>query len=273
MIRGVSRASLKTLRGEVERLASGLSSRDRTVLARQLAAVGDALTAQPRLRRALADASIADEARSGLAATLLQDKIGSSAMAMTLAAVRLRWSSPWNLVDSLEQAADDVLLLDADESGALGEVEDELFRFERILEAEPELTTVLDSATQPVERRLGLLRELVSDKVTPATLQLLEQAIRSGRRRGVVAAIGRLLEDAAARQDRSVARVISAVPLTDAQENRLTRLLSEQFGRRISVRTAVEPGVRGGLVIRIGDEVIDGSVSARLAAARQALTG
>jgi F-type H+-transporting ATPase subunit delta len=50
-------------------------------------------------------------------------------------------------------------------------------------------------------------------------------------------------------------------------------VLSEQFGRRISVRTAVEPGIRGGLMIRIGDEVIDGSVSTRLAAARTAVTG
>jgi F-type H+-transporting ATPase subunit delta len=70
-----------------------------------------------------------------------------------------------------------------------------------------------------------------------------------------------------------VARVVSAVPLTDAQESRLTAVLSEQFGRRISVRTAVEPGIRGGLMIRIGDEVIDGSVSTRLAAARTAVTG
>jgi F-type H+-transporting ATPase subunit delta len=100
---------------------------------------------------------------------------------------------------------------------------------------------------------------------------LLEHAIRSGRRRGITAAISRLLEDAAARQDRSIARVISAVPLTDAQESRLSAVLSEYFRRRISVRTAVEPAVRGGLMIRIGDEVIDGTVSTRLALARNAL--
>jgi F0F1-type ATP synthase delta subunit len=48
-------------------------------------------------------------------------------------------------------------------------------------------------------------------------------------------------------------------------------VLSEYFRRRISVRTAVEPAVRGGLMIRIGDEVIDGTVSTRLALARNAL--
>lgn len=142
---------------------------------------------------------------------------------------------------------------------------------ERILEAEPQLTTLLDSAAQPTDRRVELLRTLVSTKVTPTAMLLLEHAIRSGRRRGITAAISRLLEDAAARQDRSIARVTSAVPLTDAQESRLSAVLSEYFRRRISVRTAVEPAVRGGLMIRIGDEVIDGTVSTRLALARNAL--
>jgi F-type H+-transporting ATPase subunit delta len=273
MIRGVSRASLDTLRANVEGLIAGLSSSDRSALSEQLAAVGSLLTVQPRLRRALANASTPPDARSNLATTILQNKIGSSTMAVTQSAVLLQWSAPWDLVDAIEQDADDVLLYDAEQAGSLGEIEDELFRFERILEAEPELTTLLDSATQPADRRVGLLRDLLSGKVTPITMLLLEHAIRSGRRRGITAAIGRLLEDAAARQDRSVARVISAVPLTDAQESRLTAVLSEQFGRRISVRTAVEPAVRGGLMIRIGDEVIDGTVSTRLAAARKAVTG
>ena len=273
MIRGVSRASLDTLRADVEQGISDLSSTDRSALSEQLSAVGVLLTAQPRLRRALADPSMSPEARSTLATTLLQDKIGSSAMAVIRTAVQQRWSSPWDLVDSIEQTADDVLLYDAEVAGSLGEIEDELFRFERILEAQPQLTTLLDSAAQPPDRRVQLLRTLVSGKVTPITMLLLEHAIRSGRRHGIAAAIGRLLEDTAARRDRSIARVISAVPLTDAQESRLGAVLSEYFRRRISVQTAVEPAVRGGLMIRIGDEVIDGTVSTRLAQARNAVAG
>jgi F-type H+-transporting ATPase subunit delta len=273
MMRGVSRASLDSLRADLEGVLAGLSSTDRSALSEQLAAVGGVLTAQPRLRRALGDASTPPEARSALATTILQNKIGSSAMSVTQMSVQRRWSSPWDLVDSVEQASDDVLLYDSEQAGTLGEIEDELFRFERILEVDPQLASLLDAAAQPADRRVGLLRNLVSGKVTPITMELLEHAVRSGRRRGVVAAISRLLEDAAARQDRSVARVISAVPLTDAQESQLTAVLSEKFGRRISVRTAVEPGIRGGLTIRIGDEVIDGSISTRLAAARNAVTG
>ena len=223
------------------------------------------------MRRALADPSTPPEARANLATTLLQNKIFSSAIGVVQTTVRERWSSPWDLVDSIEQIADDILLYDAEAAGSLGEIEDELFRFERILEAEPQLTTLLDSAAQPTDRRVELLRTLVSTKVTPTAMLLLEHAIRSGRRRGITAAISRLLEDAAARQDRSIARVISATTFTAAQERRLSDVLSENYRSGISVPPTTEPAVRGGLMIRIGDEVIDGTVSTRLALARNAL--
>ena len=274
MIRGVSRASLDTLRAEVER--AHLRIFPRPIAARcpssslrsggcsppSLVCAAPSPTRRRRPRPARTSRRPSCRTRSVRAR-----------WRVVQTAVRQRWSSPWDLVDSIEQIADDVLLYDAEAAGSLGEIEDELFRFERILEAEPQLTTLLDSAAQPTDRRVELLRTLVSGKVTPITMLLLEHAIRSGRRRGITAAIGRLLEDAAARQDRSIARVISAVPLTDAQESRLIAVLSEYFRRRISVRTAVEPAVRGGLMIRIGDEVIDGTVSTRLAHARNAVAG
>jgi ribosomal protein S18 acetylase RimI-like enzyme len=118
-----NRASLDTLRADVEQGISDLSSTDRSALSEQLSAVGVLLTAQPRLRRALADPSMSPEARSTLATTLLQNKIGSSAMAVVRTAVQQRWSSPWDLVDSIEQTADDVLLYDAEVAGSLGEIE------------------------------------------------------------------------------------------------------------------------------------------------------
>jgi F-type H+-transporting ATPase subunit delta len=70
-----------------------------------------------------------------------------------------------------------------------------------------------------------------------------------------------------------VARVVSAVPLSDAQEARLAAALSGIYGRAMSVRTALDPTVQGGLVVRVGDEVIDGSIATRFAAARAALAG
>jgi F-type H+-transporting ATPase subunit delta len=188
-------------------------------------------------------------------------------------AARLRWSRPWDLVDGLEDIADDALFAAAEKNGSLDEVEDELFRFERILAAQSPLTTLLDELTVPAERRVGLLRDLLGRKVQPVTEQLLEHAVASGRKRSIELAIDDLLDAGARRRERSVARVLSAVPLTTEQETRLASVLSTMYGRPISVRSAVDPTVQGGLVIRVGDELIDGSIATRFATARSQLAG
>jgi F-type H+-transporting ATPase subunit delta len=266
-----SRAALAELRERVD--DASVSADHLTQLADELYAVTDALVSQPRLRRTLGDPATAPQARVGLVATLFEGKVATRTLEVVQAAVEQRWSSPWDLTDGLELTADDSLLGAAEKRGELAEVEDELFRFERVLAVESRLTTLLDEMSVAPERRVRLLHNVLDGKVTPVTLALLEHAVASTRRRSIEAAIDDLLEAAAARQSRSVARVISAVPLTDAQESRLSSVLERMYGRPIAIRSAVEPAVQGGLVIRVGDEVIDGSVASRFAAARKALAG
>jgi F-type H+-transporting ATPase subunit delta len=86
-------------------------------------------------------------------------------------------------------------------------------------------------------------------------------------------AIDDLLEEAAARRAESTARVLSAVELSTEQLDRLTSALGQVYGRAMTVRAATDPAVRGGLVVRVGNEVIDGSVATRLLTARSALAG
>jgi F-type H+-transporting ATPase subunit delta len=162
------------------------------------------------------------------------------------------------------------LFASAERNGTLSTVEDELFRFGRILDGEPGLSTLLDDQTESLERRQGLLRSLIDGKVDPSTVALVHQAL-ARRRRGFAMQVQNLAADASGRQGRSIAQVRSAVPLNAAQEARLAQLLSDTYGRSIGVRVEVDPSVRGGLVIRVGDELIDGSVATRLAAVRSAL--
>ena len=151
-------------------------------------------------------------------------------------------------------------------TGALDEVEDELFRFERILDGEGELAGLLDDRTVDTERRvgaarLGARRQGAAGHSRPARARRLQRPAQHCPWRSTTCS-----SRAAARRERSIARVISAVMLTDAQEQRLAAVLSDMYRRPISVRTAIDPAVRGGLVVRVGDEVIDGSVATRLAA-------
>jgi F-type H+-transporting ATPase subunit delta len=273
MMRSASREAVTQLRRRREEVVGARASSKRlTALAGELYAVADLLVAQPRLRRILGDPATAPQARADLVGRLLDGKAGEAAVRIAQAAVSQRWSSPWDLTDALEAAGDDTLFAAAEHDGVLDRVEDELFRFERILQAEGELATLLDEKAAPAERREHLLQRVLGTKAHALTRELLVHAVRSDRKRSVGLAIDDLLEAASARRERSVARVLSAVELTDEQQQRLTGALSELYGRPISLRTAVDRGLRGGLVVRVGDEVIDGSIAARLLEARAALT-
>jgi F-type H+-transporting ATPase subunit delta len=269
-----SRQALRTLRQRLDEVAGRQADPDGLIqLAGELVAVAELLTRQPRLRRMLADPSTDADRRSDLVARLLTGKVAGNTVQLVREAVALRWSSPWDLVDALELFAADVLLAAAENAGALDQVEDDLFRFGRILDAYSDLAALLDEVSVPAGRRVELLDQVAGSKVHPITRELLAHAVASPRRRALTFAIDDLLTAAAARRERSIAKVISAIPLTPAQENRLATVLSEQYHRPISVRIAIEPEVRGGLVVRIGDEVIDGSVASRLTEVRRALAG
>jgi F-type H+-transporting ATPase subunit delta len=274
MMRSASRQALAALR-EHEDSVLGARASVGTLLtvADELYAIAGLLVAQPRLRRTLGDPASDPDRRADLLGQLLEGNVGRQALDIARQAVSLRWSSPWDLTDALEGAGDDVLFAAAQKEGHFDRVEDELFRFERIVENEGEIAALLDETTVPGSRRTQFLDSLVEGKVDPVTLALLRHAVTSERKRSIVLAIDDLLERAAQHQHRSVARVISAVPLTDEQERRLAAALTEMYDRPISVRSALDPEIRGGLVVRVGDEVIDGSVAHRFATARAALAG
>jgi F-type H+-transporting ATPase subunit delta len=275
-MRSATRRAYDALREHEETvLGSGrrVSADTLTKIAGELYAVADLLVGQPRLRRTLGDPATSAESRAELAGTLFSGKVDKHTLDLVQAAASQRWSTPWDLTDSLEGAGDDALFAAAEKAKTLDQVEDELFRFERILLDEGELTALLDEPAADVARRTALLDGLIDNKVSPVTSALLQHAVGSQRKRSIVLAIDDLLEAAAARRERSVARVISAVPLSDGQQQRLADTLTEMYGRAISVRTAIDPDVRGGLVVRVGDEVIDGSIARQFAEARAALAG
>jgi len=80
-----------------------------------------------------------------------------------------------------------------------------------------------------------------------------------------------LAELAAARRQRSIARVVTPVRLAPAQEDRLRDTLTRLYGRPMSLQIELDEALLGGLVVRVGGEVIDGSVAGRLEAARRQL--
>ena len=271
VLQSASRDALGAATTRLDEHIDATGAADLKRLADDLFAVVALLDREHALRRALADPATPSEARSALADRLFDGKIGRPALDVVSDMVKSRWSRAGDLLEGLESLARAAAFGVAEKDGSLDRVEDELFRFGRVLDREPELSRLLSDNATPVDKRLGLLREVLVEKVAPVTATLLEQTVRNPRSRKLDVASEELSELAAARRDRYVAHVRTPVRMTGEQEQRLTDTLTRLYGRPISLQVELDPDLLGGLVVRVGGELIDGSVAGRLAAARRTL--
>jgi F-type H+-transporting ATPase subunit delta len=148
--------------------------------------------------------------------------------------------------------------------GTLDDVEDELFRFARSYESSDELRNSLTDELIPAARRQAIVEDLLGDKATPTTVQLISMVVGSGRARDLPAIVDRLVERAAQAKRLAVAEVRVAVPLTDDQQDRLKAAIANATDKDVTLKVVVDPSVIGGLVATVGDTVIDGTVRTRL---------
>jgi F-type H+-transporting ATPase subunit delta len=271
VLQAASRESLADLNARLDVFVDQVGAAELQRLGDELFAVTRLLEGERRLRRRLADPSVPEAARRDLVQRLLGAQLERPTLEAVDAAVAARWSRPMDLVDGLETMARNALLGSAEKDGTLDDVEDELFRFGRILDREPELAGLLADTGTPVEGRIGLLDRLVDRKVGTATALLLRQSVRLPRGRHLDRIAEELAELAAARRQRSIARVTTPVRLRSEQEDRLRDTLSRLYGRPMSLQVELDEALLGGLVVRVGGEVIDGSVAGRLESARRQL--
>lgn len=166
--------------------------------------------------------------------------------------------------DSRTLAYADALFGVARSEGNLAAVEDELFRFARILEGNDELRTTLTDAALPVSRRQQIVEDLLGGQANPITTSLLSMVVGAGRSRDLPAIVDELVRISAAEGNKEVAEVRSAVALTDDQKVRLAEALGKATGKQVEVKVVLDPSVLGGLVAQVGDTVIDGSVKTKL---------
>ena len=269
-------ASTQALSESTDRLLLAAASLDDTglgVLGSDLAGVGNLLSREPSLRRTLSEATTDVEHRAGLMASLLTGKVGDPAAAIVDFVVRQPWATGRDLADGLTRLSRTALFLRAERSGELDEIEDQLFRFGRIVEGAPELSVVLDDPSLPGEARSSLVSRLLTGRVHQLTADLLEQLALDPRGRSFSHGVGEIVAQAAERKDKIVAIVEAATSLSIEQTNRLTAALTKIYGRPVSVHVLIQPELHGGIKVRVGDEVIDGSVAGRLDELRRRLAG
>jgi F-type H+-transporting ATPase subunit delta len=149
----------------------------------------------------------------------------------------------------------------------LDDLEDELFRFGRVVASTPELRIALTNPFASAQSKRELLADLLADKVTPESLRLITEAAVSPLGRSLDVSLEEYARLAARRRERLVAEVHVAVPLSDPQRARLASALAAAYSHQVHLNVVVDPKVAGGMTIRIGDDLIDGSVASRLATA------
>jgi F-type H+-transporting ATPase subunit delta len=299
-MRGVSRTSFVELRDQLSealaspgrpasraasgRAASGRAASGRAGSARAAstgaAALGEDLFAVLRLldrehalRRALSDPSKPADEKGAVAAALFHGKVTPPAEDLIVAAVRSRWASPADMTDAIEQVAIEAFVIAAEADGQLDDLEDELFRFGRVVAAQPELRAALSEVTVPEEGKRELLGALLDGKVTPVALRLITEMSLHPRGRSLPASLELCTRIAARRRERLIAVVRVASELSSAQRRRLAEALAANFGHDVYVNMIIDPAVMGGMTIQIDDELIDASVASRLAAVRRRLAG
>ena len=269
LARGATREALAALAQDLERLLESAPVDQAATAGDELFAVAVLLDEQTGLRRALSDPALAADRKIGLVDAVLGSRLGATSVQVVRDAVVRRWSRMRDLADALEQLGVLARLVAADHAGQADEVEDELFRFGRILQDAPALRDALANPGLPASNKVELMHALLDAKATPTTTALLTQFAAHPRGRTPEAGLAEYGDIAARRRRRLSARVTSAVELTDDEKERLRAALADLYDHDVHLHTEVDPDVVGGLVVQIGDEVIDGSVAGRLAQARQ----
>jgi F-type H+-transporting ATPase subunit delta len=272
-LRAASRESLRTLVAEFDRLADGLDADGLTKLAGELGSVVTLLVAESSLNKHLAEPTDDPAPKVRLVEALLSGKVGEQTLDILKIAVSQRWSTEANLIDAVEHIARVALLKRAERAGEIDDVEEQLFRFGRLLDAEPRLAALLSDYTAPVDGRSALLDKILDSQSgsNDTAAALLRQTIGQLRGERADEAVIDLAELAVARRGEVVAHVSAPAELSDAQRTRLTEVLTRIYGHPVSVQLDVDPDVLGGLSIAVGDEVIDGSIASRLSAAETQL--
>jgi F-type H+-transporting ATPase subunit delta len=216
-----------------------------------------------KVDEAFSDELFAVGARQELVRGVFGGKVSKPVVELVAEGATMRWGGGRTFAAALERQAVRAQLIAAERAGQLDETEDELFRFARLVESNPNLRNALSDRAVGLAARQELVGQLLRGKGTPATQALAKRAVLARER-----TFGHTIEGyvtlAAQQKNRLVATVRVAQPMTAAQRDRLRKSLSKQVGRDVALQEVIDDSVVGGVLVELADEVIEGTVAARL---------
>ena len=269
---GSSRQSLVIARGSLDAAVKGVSAATASEISTHLFFAAEVFASKTALRRAITDPSRDIASKTALIKELFGSKIGKEASDLISGIAALRWSAGKDVIYVLEQLAIEAEASAANINNELDRVEDELFSASRLLVDSSELRSALVGGAG-ADLKAQLVTEILSKNASASTVKLVRALVTQRRGRSLEAAFAEYLFGLANRRNRLIAVVRTAAPISDAQKVRLSGAIEKQVGQPIRVNIQVDPTIIGGVSIKFADELIDASISNRLAHAGRALAG
>ncbi|MCU1439947.1 MAG: synthase subunit delta [Rhodoglobus sp.] len=226
----------------------------------QLLAAALVVDGSAPLRSALADESAPVANRRSIVQAVFS-AYAPAARAVLEAIASGRWSSEDDLVAAIERLGIRAVALSAPESVS---ITDELFAFSAAVTWNPDLELALGSRLGLTDNKVALVANLLKGKASQQTLTILTALIARPRGRRIAELVRFAVNTVAEASGQTIATITVAAPLTDAQKTRLGQALSARYETTIRINELVDPSVLGGMRVQIGDEVIDGSIAARI---------
>jgi F-type H+-transporting ATPase subunit delta len=267
---GSSRASLVAARIALDAAVKGVDAKTASTLSSELFFITDVLGSNISVRRALTDPSRDAQSKSVFVKDLLASKVGAPALGLLTEISALRWSGAKDLVQVIEQLAIEAEASAANISGELDRVEEEIFVVFNAITNSSELRKAFKS--DAVQAKSKLAQEILKN-ASSSTSKLLSQMVNSWRERSIEATFADYQWALAARRNRVIALVKVAAPITQDQQTRLVTALTSKVGQPVRINIEIDPHVIGGVSVKFADEIVDGSISNRLAGAARALVG
>jgi F-type H+-transporting ATPase subunit delta len=270
-MRGSSRGAAAAVQEAFDAVLAGVA--DRAALGEELFSVSAVIESSPSLRRALADPSRDGAAKRVLAQRVFGARVSPESTELVSATAAGRWAEEGDFSDTVESLGVQALLAQAEREGRIDAVEDELFRFERIVAGDADLRDTLSIRNTDGHAKSALVGTLLGGKAHPETIRLAQQAVTNPRGRRLDRVLAVFLRLAATRREELTALVTVARPLSEQQRARLRTALEGIYGKPVALQTVLDDTVVGGIRVQVGDEVVDGTVLRRLDEARRHITG
>jgi F-type H+-transporting ATPase subunit delta len=267
---GSSRQSLVAARTALDAAVKGVDALTASTLSAELFFVADVLGSNISVRRALTDTSRDAAAKGVFIKDLLASKVGKATVELLTELSALRWSGAKDLVQVIEQLAIEAEATAANISGELDRVENEMFVISNTISNSSELRKAFKSDAHVAKAQLAA--ELLKN-ASSSTTKLVSQMVNAWRGRSIESAFADFQWALAVRRNRVIALVRVAAPMSQAQQDRLEAALNKQVGQPVRMNIEIDPTVLGGVSVKFADEMVDGSVSNRLAGAARALAG